>query len=452
MNRPGAAAAAACAIAGFGATLPLPVAAAEAVALVGARVYPVSSDPIPDGVVLIRDGRILAVGARDRVQIPEGARLRELGGRVIIPGLVDTHSHIALSGRPLVRANRGTNESSHPVTPEMRAIDGIWPGDPAIRMAVTGGVTTVNIMPGSGNVVSGQTAYVKLRGSSVNEMLIKGAGGHPVPGGMKMANGENPKRTHGSRNKAPMTRMAAAKLERQLFIDALEYQAKQVRYQDQVARGENPSPPELDLGLAPVVEVLDGLRIVHHHTHRADDIRTVLRIQDEFGHRVVIQHGTEAHKLADELARRGVPVSAIVLDAPGGKHEAIELDYRGPAILERAGVKVALHTDDYITDSRLFLRSGGLAIRGGMSEAGALRALTLSGAEMLDLADRIGSLEPGKEADLVVLSGEPFAVRTRVLETWIDGEQRFDRGDPEDRLYQTGGFQLPDRYPRGVVP
>ena len=453
MSRPLVAILAAAAIVGFGPALqPAPARADEAVAFVGATVYPVSSDPIPDGAVLIRDGRILAVGPRDQVELPEDVRVHELGGRVIIPGLVDTHSHIALSGRPLVAANRGTTEATDPVTPEMRAIDGIWPGDPAIRMAVAGGVTTANIMPGSGNVVSGQTAYLKLRGSSVDEMLIKGAGGRPLPGGMKMANGENPKRSYGSRKKAPMTRMAIAELERQRFVDALEYRAKQERYLDQIARGDETSRPAVDLGLAPMLEVLEGRRIVHHHTHRADDIRTVLRIQQEFGHRVVIQHGTEAYKLADELARRGVPVSAIVLDAPGGKHEAIELDYRGPAILERAGVSVALHTDDYITDSRLFLRSGGLAIRGGMSEAGALRALTLTGAEMLDLADRLGSLEPGKDADLVVLSGEPFAVRTHVLETWIDGEKQFDRSDPEARLYQTGGFQVSDRYPRGVVP
>jgi imidazolonepropionase-like amidohydrolase len=196
-----------------------------------------------------------------------------------------------------------------------------------------------------------------------------------------------------------------------------------------------------------MLEVLDGRRIVHHHTHRADDILTVLRIADEFGHRVVLQHATEAYLVADAIAARDVPVSAIVVDSPGGKHEALNLSFENPGILERSGVSVAIHTDDMITSSRLFLRSGALAVRGGMSEAGALRALTLNPARMLDLGDRVGSLEPGKDADFVVLSGPPFSVRTRVLETWIEGERAFDASDPTDRLYQTGGFQVSERYP-----
>jgi imidazolonepropionase-like amidohydrolase len=193
--------------------------------------------------------------------------------------------------------------------------------------------------------------------------------------------------------------------------------------------------------------VLDGHRVVHHHTHRADDILTVLRIQQEFGHRVVLQHASEAWLVADEIARSGIPVSTLVVDAPGGKHEAVNLRLETPGILERAGVKVALHTDDFITSSRLLLRMAALAVQGGMSEAGALRAVTLHAAEMLDLGARLGSLEPGKDADLVVLSGPPFSVRTRVLETWIEGERVFDAADPADRLYQSGGFGVAERYP-----
>jgi imidazolonepropionase-like amidohydrolase len=290
-------------------------------------------------------------------------------------------------------------------------------------------------MPGSGNVVGGQTAYVKLRGDTVEEMLIRGPDGEPVLGGMKMANGENPKRARAGPEKPagnPATRMGAAFLERKLFVEALEYRKKHE------AR---------DLRLEPMLEVLDGRRIVHHHTHRADDILTVLRIADEFGHRVVLQHATEAWLVAGEIARRRVPVSTLVVDAPGGKHEALNLRMETPAILERAGVQVALHTDDFITSSRLLLRMAALAVQGGMSEAGALRAVTLHAAEMLDLGARLGSLEPGKDADLVVLSGPPFSVRTRVLETWIEGEKVFDAADPVDRLYQSGGFGVAERYP-----
>ena len=413
------------------------------VALRGATLYTVSGPPIADGVLVFQSGKIVAVGPAETTRPPAGARSVDLPGLVIIPGLVDTHSHIGVYSRPLVAANRDGNETSNPVSPEMRVMDAIWPGDPGIRMALAGGITTANIMPGSGNVVGGQTAYVKLRGESIEEMWIRDAAGSPVTGGMKMANGENPKRSHGSRGKAPMTRMAVAHLERRLFVEAQAYRAKWEAYR---AKGEG-DPPDRDLRLEPMLEVLAGRRVVHHHTHRADDILTVVRIADEFGHRVVIQHGTEAYKVAELLARKRIPVSAIVVDAPGGKHEAIELERSNPALLEAAGVKVAIHTDDYITHSRLFLRSGALAVRAGMSEAGALRALTHSAAEMLDLGDRLGSLEPGKDADFVVLSGPPFALRTRVRETWIDGEKVWDRADPRDRLYQTGGFRVADRYP-----
>lgn len=409
----------------------------------GARLLPASGEPIERGVLVVERGRITAVGAEGEVEIPSGARVHDVSGRVIIPGLVDTHSHLGLYPRPLVPAHRDGNETTHPVTPELRARDAIWPADPAIDMARAGGVTTVNIMPGSGNVVGGQTAYLKLRGDDVDAMWIRDRDGQPVLGGMKMANGENPKRAHGGLDKPPATRMGVAFLERQVFVEALDYRAKWERHGEK-KKGD---PPARDLRLDPMLEVLSGERVVHHHTHRADDILTVLRIRDEFGHRVVLQHATEAYLLADRLAAQGVPVSTIVVDAPGGKHEAVNLSFDSPGLLERAGVKVAIHTDDMITSSRLFLRSAALAVRGGMSEAGALRAVTLHAAEMLDLGDRLGSLEVGKDADFVVLSGEPFSVRTRVLETWIEGEKVFDLARPHDRLHQTGGFQLRERYP-----
>ncbi len=410
--------------------------AAEPVhALRGATIFPASGEPIENGVVVVRGRRIEAVGHTGAVAIPADATVHDLAGKVLIPGLVDTHSHVGLYPRPAVPSNADGNELSNPVTPEVRAIDGILPSDPGIRMARAGGVTTANVMPGSGNVVGGQTAYVKLRGATVEAMLIRGADGEPVRGGMKMANGENPKRARAAPDKPagnPATRMGAAFLERKLFVEALEYRKKHE------AR---------DLRLEPMLEVLDGHRVVHHHTHRADDILTVLRIQEEFGHRVVLQHASEAWLVADEIARSGIPVSTLVVDAPGGKHEAVKLRLETPGILERAGVKVALHTDDFITSSRLLLRMAALAVQGGMSEAGALRAVTLHAAEMLDLGSRLGSLEPGKDADLVVLSGPPFSVRTRVLETWIEGERVFDAADPADRLYQSGGFGVAERYP-----
>jgi len=405
---------------------------AESVIFRGATVLPASGPAVPDADLVIEDGRVAALGPRGAVAVPAGARIEDVAGRVIIPGLVDTHSHVGLYPLPAVAANRDGNENSRPLTPEVRALDSIWPADPRIRMALAGGITTANVMPGSGNAVGGQTAYLKLRGDRVEDMLVRDRDGHPVLGGMKMANGENPKRARPK--KAPMTRMGVAFLQRKLFVEAEQYRDK-----------DGDGGP--DLRLDPMVEVLEGRRIVQHHTHRADDILTVLRLADEFGHRVVIQHGTEAHLVADELAKRGVPVSTIVVEAPGGKLEARELDYHHPALLEAAGVAVAIHTDDMITPSRLFLRSAALAVRGGMSEAGALRAVTLEAAHMLDLGEQLGSLEPGKDADFVILSGPPFSTWTRVLETWIDGERVWDADDPRDLRFQTGGYRLGEAHP-----
>jgi imidazolonepropionase-like amidohydrolase len=416
----------------------------DSVALVNATIYPVAGDVIERGTLVVAEGRIVAVGRTEAVRVPDDAVVIDATRKVVMPGVVDTHSHIGIGPRPAVPAHGDTNESTAPLTPQLRAIDAIWPGDPGIRMAVAGGITTANIMPGSSNVIGGQTAYVKLRGNTIDEMSIDGA-----IGGMKMANGENPISSYGSRNQTPSTRMAVAALARQAFHGAQTYQAEKDAWDRKSTRERADStPPKVDIGNEALLEVLRGERIVHHHTHRADDILAVVRLADEFGLRVVIQHGTEADRVSDILAARDIPVSLIVVDAPGGKHEAVNLSIESGGRLERAGVRVAIHSDDWVINSRFLIREAALAVRGGMSERAALEALTIRAAEMLDLGDRVGSLEPGKDADFVVLSGEPFALETRVLETWIEGEKVFDRSIPEHRRYATGGFGVQDRYPQ----
>jgi len=437
----------------------------KSLVLRGAKIYTVTHGTIETGTIVIQAGKITAVGPTDDIEIPADATVTDLSGKVIMPGLVDTHSHVGVAQRPHVLAHADTNEMTGPVQSGLRALDAISPADPGIRMAQAGGITTANIMPGSGNVVGGQTAYVKYRGHTIDDMLIHPTGPDSVQGGMKMANGENPKRAYGSQKKAPATRMAIAALQRQLFVKAQNYQKKWDAYaqaqqqaqdkgaQDQdeknvkEAQKEAPKEPERDLTLEPVVEILQGKRTVHFHTHRADDILTVLRLADEFGFKLVLQHVTEGYKVAQEIARRNVPCSIIVLDSPGGKHEAAQFAFANASVLEKAGVTVAIHTDDPVTDSRFLLRSAALAIRGGMSEAGALKALTIHAAEMLDLQDRIGSIEVGKDADLVVLSGPPFSVYSQVLATYVEGEVVFDRSRPDDVHYATGGFAVAGRYP-----
>jgi imidazolonepropionase-like amidohydrolase len=346
-------------------------------------------------------------------------------GKTIMPGLVDTHSHVG---------NGSGGDASAPIQPDVRVLDAIDARDSGIKRARAGGITTVNVMPGSGHLLSGQTVYLKLRaGSVIDDLFIRDARGEPA-GGIKMANGTNSLRP-GSSGPFPGTRAKSAALVREQFTRAQEYREKVRR-----AGSDKSKLPPRDLALEALAEALDGRRVVHFHTHRHDDILTALRLSKEFGFRVVLHHVSEAWKVADEIARAKAPASVILMDAPGGKLEAVDVRLTNGAALERAGALVGFHTDDYVSDSRFFLRQAGLAVRAGMSREKALYAMTLAGAEMLDLKDRVGSLDAGKDADFVLLSGDPLSVYTKVLETWVEGVRVFDRSNPQDRLYAVGGY------------
>ncbi len=403
------------------------VTAEETLAFIGARIIPIDGQEIPRGILVVRGKHILTVGAVDATRIPADATRIDATGRTIMPGLVCTHSHV---GGPAAA------DRSSPIQPGVRVLDSLNIHDSGFRRALAGGLTTLNIMPGSGHLCSGQTVYVKLRFYSnhprtIDDLLILDQGGRPT-GGLKMANGTN------SMDKGdgfPSTRGRSAFLVREQFIKAREYQSKLAK-----AAGDPSKKPPRDLHLETLIEAMNGTRIVHHHTHRHDDIMTVLRLSREFGFRVVLHHVSEGWKVADEIARAKVPCSVILLDSPGGKLEARYLRLETGGILERAGVRVAFHTDDYITDSRVFFRMAAFGVRAGMTRKAALEALTIAGAEMLDLQQRTGSLTPGKDADFIVLSGDPFSVYTKVLETWVEGRKAFDRNNPKDRLYAEGGY------------
>lgn len=384
----------------------------RAVAFTGATIHTMAGPAIENGTLVIEHGKIVAVGAD--VEVPAGAELRDASGMVIMPGIVDTHSHIG--------SVAGADRSS-PIQPDVRAMDAINPRDAGIAKARAGGVTTANVMPGSGWLMAGQTFYMRLRdGDTIEDIAWRFPDGS-VMGGMKMANGTNP---IGATPGFPGTRAKSAALARAAFTEAQPY-----------CKGDR---KKVDLGKEALCEVLSGKRLVHFHTHRADDIMTVLRLQREFGFKVLIQHGMEAWKVADELAAAGVPVSNILVDSPGGKLEAMESRLETAGILEQAGVLTSLHSDDGIIDSRLLFREAGLAVRGGMSREGALRALTINGAKQLGLDDRVGSLEKGKDADFLILDGDPLSVYTDLRETWVEGRKLFDRSREEDRLMAEGGY------------
>jgi len=396
-------------------------------AFTGARIEPVDGPAIADGTLLVHRGRIVAVGPSDSIPLPADAVVHRLPGRTILPGLVCSHSHIgSVAGA----------DGSGPIQPEVRALDSIDPLDPGIQKAQAGGITTVNVMPGSGHLLSGQTIYLKLRDANTVEALAIRNDDGSIAGGIKMANGTNPQRDV----PFPGTRGKAAALVRAQLHRARDHQKKIA------AAADDPSKlPERNLGLEALIEALEGKRVVHHHTHRQDDILTVLRLQQEFGFRCVLHHVSEGWMVADEIAAAGVPCSVIVIDSPGGKMEAANLSLTTGGVLDRAGVLVGFHTDDGITDSRLFLRSAALAVRAGMDRESALRAVTLANARMLDLDQRVGSLTPGKDADFIVLSGDPFSVYTKVEQTWVEGQKVFDREDAKDRLFAVGGYGASNR-------
>jgi imidazolonepropionase-like amidohydrolase len=393
-------------------------------AFVGARIIPVVGQPIDNGVLIIQKGKIIAVGARNAVKIPNDATQTDVSGKTIMPGLVDTHSHIGEGAGA---------DGSAPIQPDVRLLDGINVRSNSIQRAQAGGITTVNVMPGSGHLNSGQTLYLKVKdGETVDDLLIFDRDGKMM-GGIKFANGTNPMRP-GSTGNFPGTRAKEASLVREQLLRAQDYREKIRR-----AGNDKAKLPPRDLAMEALVEVLDGKRMVHFHTHRHDDILTALRLKQEFGFRLVLQHVSEGWKVADEIAAAKVPASIIVIDSPGGKLETVDVRYETGAVLDKAGAMFGYHTDDYITDSRFFLRSAALGVRAGLPRDKALFAMTMAGAKMLDLDSRVGSLERGKDADFIVLSGDPLSVYSHILQTYIEGAKVFDRTNPKDYEISTGG-------------
>ncbi len=393
-------------------------------AFINARIIPIVGAPIEQGILLVQNGKITAVGDARAVRLTADVVTVDMAGKTIMPGLVDTHSH---AGSP------AGADASAPIQPDVRILDSVNARAASIQRVQSGGITTVNVMPGSGHLDSGQTLYLKLRdgANKIDDLLIYDKDGKYM-GGIKFANGTNPIRAGGGA--FPGTRAKSAALVREQFIKAGEYRDKV-----KAAGTDKSKLPPRDLAMEALVDVLDRKKVVHFHTHRHDDIMTALRLAKEFNFRIVLQHVSEAWKVADEIAKAKAPASIIFIDSPGGKLETVDIDFRNGVALEKSGALVGFHTDDSITDSRWFLRSGGLAMRAGMSRDKALYALTMAGAIMLDLQDRVGSLETGKDADFIVLSGDPLSVYTHVLETWVEGKRVFNRADPKDYLIAVGG-------------
>ncbi|MFJ7750312.1 amidohydrolase [Arthrobacter sp. NPDC097144] len=391
---------------------------APVLAIINARVVPVTAPPFT-GTVVLAEGKIRELGPD--VQVPGGAEVLDAGGQWLLPGLVDAHTHLGVHEEGEGWAGNDTNEMTDPVMAGVRAIDGVNPHDLGFDDALTGGVTAVNINPGSGNPIGGLAVALHTHGRYVEEMVLRS------PSGLKSALGENPKRVYSDKKQTPSTRLGTALVIRKAFMDAQNHMGK---------NDDDDRDPQLE-ALAMVLRREIPWR---QHAHRADDIGTALRLADEFGYDLVLDHGTEAHLLADVLAERGVPVLIGPLFTTRSKVELRQRSMENPGKLADAGVEISIITDHPVVPINFLIYQAALAVKEGLDPETALRAVTINPAKVLGLADRIGSLEPGKDADIVLWSGDPLDVMQRALKVWIGGREVY-RYDTETRTPVVAGRQ-----------
>lgn len=395
-------------------------AAGKPIVFRGGRVVPVSGPAIEDGAVLVEGGKIKAVGKAGEVPVPEGAEIVDAAGGWILPGLVESLASMGL-GDPYGPSE--SDEVSNPVTAGLRILDGLDPFDKRFGRAARAGITALMIAPGRANVIGARTVVVKPRGQTAEEMVLL------EPAGVKLTLGEGPKDAFGAKGRLPATRMGSAFVVRKALLEASEYIRKREAHEAALsaAKGkksaETPAAPSRDLDLEPLAGLLEGKLTAFVECHRADDIRTALRLVDEFGFKVVLVGATEAYKSAGEIAKRGIPVVVGAMGVGSKRIETKDVSLGNASVLVEAGVKTAIAAEDATglgAQEELALAAA-LAVKGGLDRATALRSVTLTAAEILGVAARVGSLEPGKDADIVVFDGDPFHYRTRVVRVFIDG-------------------------------
>ena len=377
-------------------------------AVTNGRIMTMAGPDIEKGTVLIEAGKIREAGKF--VDIPEGAEIIDAAGKFILPGFIDAHCHVGIMEEIYRVEGDDVNEMTDPVTPHMRAIDAVNPEDQGFSDALEGGVTTVVTGPGSGNVIGGENLAMKTAGTIIDRMVIKS------PVGLKVAFGENPKRVYGSGKKSPMTRMATAALLRESLVKAGNYMRKL-----EIGAKDPEKMPERDLGMETMVRVLKGDLPLRAHAHRADDIMTAVRVAEEFGVKIVVEHCTEGYKIAEELASRGIPAITGPSLISRAKVELKERTNANAGVLSRAGVKVAIMTDHPVIPINYLSLSAALAVKAGMDEREALKAITVNAAEIIGLSARIGTIERDKDADIVIMNGHPLDMKTSVETVIIDG-------------------------------
>lgn len=380
----------------------------SAFVITNAHVHPVTSEPI-QGSVLVHDGIIAAVGSD--IPIPDGTEVIDADGAWLLPGFIDAHVHLGVHEEGEGWAGNDTNEMTDPVTAAVRAIDAINPMDIGFDDAIEGGVTAVNVNPGSGNPIGGLAVAIRTHGRIVDDMVLRS------PSGLKAALGENPKRVYGEKNRTPETRLGTAYTIRAAFAKARAWMNKPEAERD------------VDLVSEALSRVLSREIPWRQHSHRADDIATALRLAEEFGFELVLDHGTESYLIADRIADAGVPVLYGPLIVSRSKVEVRQRSPKAPGILTRAGVSVSIITDHPVVPIEFLVTQAALAVRNGMDPHDAIKAITINPATVLGLQDRLGSIDQGKDADLVLWTGDPLDLQSKTLRVWQRGREVMRRND-----------------------
>ena len=376
-------------------------------------VHPMDAPVIPRGFVLLEGDKIAAVGPMEALPAGYSGEVLDAEGGHILPGFIDAHCHLGLFGDALGFEADDGNESTDPCTPQLRAVDGVNPLDRGFREAREGGVTTVLTGPGSANPIAGQFAALKTDGRWVDEMVLK------APIAMKFALGENPKSVYNERKETPVTRMATAAIIRENLAKAQEYQDKLSKAEED----PDEDVPDYDAKLEALAPVATGALPAHFHAHRADDIATAVRISGEFGLKLVVVHGTEGYLVPELLAQANVPVITGPCLTDRSKPELVGQTLSNPARLRAAGVKVAICTDHPETPIQYLPLCAAMAVRGGMEPEDALAAITRDAAEIAGISKRVGTLTPGKDADVVVTSGHPFDWNGEIRAVFLNGKR-----------------------------
>ncbi len=383
------------------------------IAITDGKIFTITKGVIDKGTILIDDGKIKAVGKT--VKVPKGAEIIDASGKVVMPGLVEAHCHIGIWEETVGWAGSDGNEATEPATPHMRAIDAIKANadEGGLKAALKAGITTAQVLPGSANVIGGWGVVIKTTPKTVvDDMVLL------HPSGMKIAFGENPRRVYGvEQKKMPSTRMGVAGVLRDWLQKTKNYIEKKELFKD-----EPEKMPEVDIKLEALEPVLRGEIPLRAHAHRADDVATAVRIAEEFGVKMSWEHATEGHRIAEWIAEKGIPAVWGPSLTARGKWEMRELDFSTPKILHEAGVKFAIQTDALGQPIGFLPLCAGMAVKHGLPYDEALKAITITPAEILGVADRVGSIEKGKDADIRILDGDPLELRTKVEMVLIDGE------------------------------